>query len=550
MSNKFLLSVAFHQGKTIIDIAKTYPNLLRTLLEVVQNSIDKGATRIEVGVNVGKGKYTVCDNGGGCGREEFQKALHSLNATMKAADKYGQFGRGLVAPLSTADRFEFTSCPSPRREGYCCYTFDAKEIIKQRDVEIPGEELTNLYFDPNGQTWWRTRVEVDKLTKDRRLTTLTIQSLLAEIGLKFGDAIRERSILVSVNVTDADGERKSENVIAPEFSGKKLQVIDKVYTDAGRVLIELYLSPLGRKGRRGTIVLGTTSNPSRISMKEFIENSRGLLDGGVAQCLVSGLFEGKILCEKTKLDPDRTRFEDNDALVELCTVLEKWYKDHGKAIVDEIRDQDSDDRFKRMAKSVMPFAELLIKQMPFQAILDAIKLGTIGGGHVKVPRKNIVGPDSGRSIIVNRPSEGGGGSGGGPGGRTTPPTKEQEKHHPGTLYTDTGKVRTEVKGGSTGLRFEFVEMKNINIPFEFNPDTGCLSFNINHPNWSACQERDESLIEYQREVVSLALSLELYVRERGLSPDRTEFTYHVLEQRVFAIKHGEAMLDKEALKKK
>lgn len=134
-----------------MDTSRTYPNLLKVLLEVVQNAIDSGATRIELKINQQKRLFVVYDNGNGCGIEKFQRALRSLNSSMKDERKYGQFGRGLVAPLSIADEgFTFTSCEHPHRAPYYTYLFDPKKIEHQKEVKIPAEEIPDRQFDSNG----------------------------------------------------------------------------------------------------------------------------------------------------------------------------------------------------------------------------------------------------------------------------------------------------------------------------------------------------------------------------------------------------------------
>lgn len=546
---KVELDIEFHQGKTIMDTAHTYPNLLKVLLEVVQNGVDSGARRIELKVNRQKRSFIVYDNGIGCGPDKFQKALRSLNSTMKDQSKYGQFGRGLVAPLAVVgDEFTFTSCESPHRAPYYTYHFDPKKIENQSRVKIPGEEIPNLQFDSNGKVWWRTAVEAKKLTRDRRLSALTLKELLDEISIKFGETIRSRDILISVTMIDLEGDTTSENVIAPEYSGEKIDIAVMNGEESGRVVLELYIARLGRHGRRGKVVVGTTVNPSRISMTEFIDNTRGgLLKSEVGHGINSGVFEGKILCEKLKLNPDRTRFEDNEALAELCLQLEEWWEKSGKSIVVELREQDDDSRFQQLGESVMPYAKLLLRQERFKLVADAIHVGTIGKGHTGIDADDILGPDQGTSVSVdggNDPRKHKGGEGGGGGVKT--PRKEHPKHMPGPVYGPRGRRRTEVNDSSTGLRFSFVEMENIKIPFVFEPVTGTLAFNLDHPDWAICKnESDNALIKYEIAVITTALALELFRDSKhSLNPEIVDFAYAGLHEQVFAIINGEAMLKK------
>lgn len=546
------LDVQFHQGKTIMDTARTYANLLKVLLEVVQNGIDSGARRIELRVNQQKRTFTVYDNGSGCGLEKFQKALRSLNSTMKDESRYGQFGRGLVAPLSVSeDGFTFTSCEQPHRAPYFTYYFNPKKIEAQSMVKIDGEERPDLSFDADGKVWWRTAVEAKKLTRDRRLAALTLRQLLDEIAIKFGETIRSREILISIAFTDAEGESDAKNVTAPEYNGERLEIADFTGKESGKITLELYLARLGRNGRKGRVVVGTTTNPSRISMPEFMDNARGgLLRSEVGHGLNSGIFEGKILCQNLKLNPDRTRFEDTEALAELCLHLEDWWEKKGKPIMADLREQDDDSRFQRLGTSVMPYAELLLRQDRFKTVAESIQVGTVGRGHAAVEETNILGPDKGTSIGIDggpfdekdpKPRKGGGsGEGGKP-----PPKKDHPKHTPGPVYGPRGHRRTEVMGSSTGLRFAYVEMVNTSIPFTFEPATGTLTFNLDHPDWAKCEDADGALQRYQIAVIGTALSLELYRNgSRAISQELVEFAHAGLQEQVFAIMNGDAMLKK------
>jgi len=532
-----------------MDTARTYPSVPKVLLEVIQNGIDSGANRIEVEVNQQRRSFGVRDNGSGCGVEKFQKALRNLGSTMKGKDKYGRFGRGLVAPLSVAEEgFTFTSCEKPSTSPYYTYTFNPKAIISQAVVKIGGEESSNLKFNPDGKVWWRTLVEAKKLTRDRRLSSLTIKSLIDEILTKFSEAILSRFILISVKVTDSEGDVKSENVVASEYTGEKLPPFEANDEETGNISIELYVSKFTRGGRKGKVVFGTTDNPSRISIAEFIDNTRGgMLQAEVGRALNSGIFEGKILCEKVELNPDRTRFEDTEALTGFCLAIEDWWTKQGKAIVTELREKDDESRFQKLGESVMPYAELLLRQERYKAVVDSIEIGTTGRGHAKLSSRKLIGDDVGTSIasgsntFSGKVGEGDGGSKG--------PRKENGKensgHRPGIVYGPHGQRRKEVKGSSTGLRISFVEMENINIPFTFDSVTGNLTFNLDHPNWAACEETDDTLMKYEIAVITLALSLELFnTGPEGPSEEVLEFAFLSLKEQVFAITNSESMLKK------
>ena len=540
----FEVPVGFHQGKVMLKLAKNYATLVAVIDEVVQNGVDAMADRIQVEVNLKRGYYRAKDNGTGASREKIGKALDSIGDTMKAKDKFGKFGLGLIATLSIADEFTMTTCPDARIGSYSVYDFVTDNIAKQKSVSIPGR-TTDLTYDADGKVWWRTEIHARGLTKDQRKTSVTAEEIAHSLSLKFGEAVRERSIKISVEFTERDGTMTTVEVSPREFTGEALPVFQSARKECGKVEATLYIARRERKGRRGEITFGTFDNPSRITVRQFTACTAHLLDGTIAKALLSGVLEGVILCEKVILHEDRTRFEDDDATFALCETLEEWYKKAGKDALAETAETDADVRFQRLGNEVMPFAELLLKQEQFKQVASRISIGTIGPGHARVPKKLIIGKDANTSVSTDgHPFEER--KGGGNGGERKPAKKELPEHHPGIVYGDKGTRRTEVKGSSTGLRFEFVDFQPelFRVPFEFDPERGTLSFNRNNQNWGLCQESDAFMRRYYVVVVTEALALETFrdPTTGQLNEEIRRFSFESLNLQVFAIMNGEAMV--------
>jgi len=539
------IPIGMHQGKVILRLAKHYSDLLAVVLEVVQNAVDSDALRIDVVINQPHRTFTVYDNGTGASQEKITEALQSVGDTLKEKNRYGQFGLGLISPIAIAREFTLTTCPNPRRRGYTAYRFVTSDIVTQSQVSIPASPDENLVHELLGKTWWRTRIETRGITKDRRISRIQSEELAREIALKFGEEIRRRKIAVTIDLTNQDGERTTSQVEAPEYSGEKLERYEADIKECGKAVVELYVARLSRKGRLGEVVFGTLQNPSRITAKQFVESAGTLLDTNTAKALLSGIFEGRILGEKVALHADRTRFENNDALFAFCEILDTWYKKVGKGLVEDALEQASDNRFQRVGTEVMPYAELLLKQVQFETVAKRINIGSIGPGHKRPPKKIIIGPDDGTAIAVDGTAfttKDDGKGGGGGGGETSPKT-DHPLHTPGIVYGVKGRKRTEVKGNSTGLRFAHVEMEDFRVPFAYEPETGTISFNIRNPNWGLCQETDGNLREYHIAVVTAALSLELFRETKGDLPTEVEkFAWENLSHQVFAIRNGKALM--------
>ncbi len=546
------ISVKMHQGRVMVDrLAHHYPDLTAVTEEAVQNGIDAKASRIDVSINLKKRTLQVMDNGSGAGREKMRQALESVGDTLKTEPgNYGQFGLGIFAALSIAKEFTIVSCPANRSSGYTLYEFVTGTIREQKEVVIPERPVEILSFDPSGETWWRTNMSATGITKDRRKSAITIGNLASSIAVKYGEKIRKQGIQVNLEIIDREGKAERTVVRTSEFSGDPLSLLSLTGRECGTVTVELFVARLARGGRKGVIAFGRPSNPSRISGKQFVDCTREILDATVSKAILSGIFEGVILCERVKLHADRTRFEDDDALFALCEALEEWYRKVGRKVVEETATQDSDNRFQRIGNSVMPYAELLLQQEPFKGVAGRIVIGTVGDGHAKVPKKLTLGKEDATSLA----------SDGAPyceraegkedatddGRPVPPPQKERPEHAPGVVYGGRGRRRTEVKGSSTGLRFDYVEMDDFRTPFSYSPNTGALSFNIRHPNWGLCQQNDGFLQRYHILVVTTALTLESFRDSmNGSSPELQRFSFEALNHQVFAILNGEAMVAKK-----
>lgn len=541
------IKMGIHQGRAVIGLASNYNDLPAVISELVQNAIDSDATRIDVNVDLSKRTFAVCDNGVGASREKIAQVLKSVYDTLKKKEnRFGQFGLGFFSPLPITARFLFTSCPSSRRNEYTTYSFVTKEIEEQYEVEIPSESEHGLQFDPSGKIWWRSRVMGYGIIRDRRITKVKIEDLSHDLVVKFGEEIRSRPIKITITFKDLSEVVKSLEVVAPEFSGDKLEIFKSSKSECGNVSIELLISRLTKSGRRGEITFGRFDNPSVISGIQFATCSQALLDKDVAKALLSGVLEGRVKCEKVKLHTDRKRFEDSDALFALCEVMEEWYKAKGKKIVEVAEESAADSRFQKIGNAVMPFAELMLQQEQFSGILDQIKIGTTGDGHVKLPKSKIIGQDEGSSVAsggntFEKKGKTGEGGSGDPVKRKT----ELPNHRPGIIYGPKGKKRTEVKGSSTGLRFDYVEMEEFRIPFTFDADSGTLSFNMRHPNWFLCQQKDDYMKSYHLAVLTMALCLETSrLKDLAVSPEVLKFSYDNLAAQVFSIRNGEAMIGK------
>ena len=83
-------SYGFSYGNTMIRVAGFYPTLHDSILELVQNSVDAGATNIDIFLNYHRRSCVVQDNGSGTSRERFEESLRKICLSLKEADKMGK----------------------------------------------------------------------------------------------------------------------------------------------------------------------------------------------------------------------------------------------------------------------------------------------------------------------------------------------------------------------------------------------------------------------------------------------------------------------------
>ena len=82
-----LSKLDLHAGSAILRAANVYPTLLEVILEMVQNSSDKGALKIWITLNQKSRSLAVKDNGDGVDQSEFDEALLQVGKTIKKSDK-------------------------------------------------------------------------------------------------------------------------------------------------------------------------------------------------------------------------------------------------------------------------------------------------------------------------------------------------------------------------------------------------------------------------------------------------------------------------------
>lgn len=513
----------FHEGRVLIELAKSYPSLMDVIYEQVQNALDSNAQMIWISIDYKTKNLVVKDDGDGATKEKFEQALSSVCRSIKdKKDSLGQFGIGLISPLGKCEYFTFTSTPNNKSE-YCEWKFITKELLEQEELNgIPVKNRENIAYGLNGKppygktlVPWRTEVAMYKFTKDKTLGRVSLETLREEIVSRFGEKMRVLKSHVHVKITRANKEVEKISFDAPEFSGEKLPVVKYVGKDCGETSFELFLSRKTIGGRKGKVIVHKKFDPFALSAKAFIHSVEGILSVEVPEFLISGVFEGKISTQKCTLLKERNGFEKNDALVEFCEHIERWVKEEGAQHLNQIKDEAKDERYQELGRRSMRTLEEMLERPEFELLKEivdsGIRVGTIGSNHVDFEKTSK--EEKVKSITTKEdPVQS---------GDASPQKKEEsfengknnpQSHHENYDHNTTqgprGQRRRIVRGHSTGLHFQYDEMSGKSVLWEFELKTGILTFNTRHPFWERAEKDDTLLVRFQEFIAISALTIE------------------------------------------
>jgi hypothetical protein len=513
--------VSFHYGKALLKLAQTYVSLFEAVLEAVQNAIDSGATQIGIVINRKERSITIADNGDGVNKANFEEALGRVCDSMKAHDKLGQFGLGLISPLGKCELFTFTSCARRGKEGYQEWTFDTDTVGRQsKTVQVPYRTRA-LAFRAAGSTSgrapqgtrfvdWRTQVVIHNYVVDREVSRIQSAEALKEAILeKYGVTMRRNDVTVGVRIVNEDGTVETAAGRAKKFAGKKLPETVIAEKDAGNTIFRLFLAKKSTFGFRGKVVVGEAGNDYRFAFSIFAKGATDFLSADVIELFKSGVFEGEILTSNAKLHENRKTFVRNDAYVGFCAAIEEWFLEHGKKHMKEVKEERQGQRIQDLSLKSLKNVESLLMSDAFERLrkdtIGSFKLGTVGSGHAAPDDKHVVGSQENPSVSVSATGKSRGTNGSG-GHDNAEPNEEKPAHAPFTVAGPKGQHRTVVKGGSRGLQFDHVALRVDGPPWVLEPKNGTLFFNVEHPEWVAASAAgDRELMQLQEVGAIMAL---------------------------------------------
>ena len=499
-----------HQGHAICRIAGIYPTVLKVILECVQNSIDSNAKNVWISINNKANAISIRDDGRGVSDTMFDEALKSVCESKKTRGDLGRFGIGLISPLGKCLRFTFTSSPIGA-DSYKEWLFVSKDVESSREIpRIPMESRGDI--SRNGRqpgkspVKWSTEVSLQGVTRDPQISKVSMTDLVESILDKFGKTMLRKGTIVHIRLVDDQGKEAEQVVCSTTSTGTPLEEFST--GKPGSVTrFKLFIARRIDASRKGKVLVGEHDDEYRFTFAELIR-STDLVSKEAAEALSSGLFEGEITSESAKLHHNRIQFQEGESLLGFCLAVNKWFKEVGSKHLEQARSDKRDSRRQELGEASMKHIEDLIMNNDefkhLRNVIESFRIGSVGSGHVRVPKKKIVGPDVGPSISVTGDTGGNGDGGGSSGGS---PKTEHTGHVPFLVGGPLGQVRTLVKGSSIGLKFNYTEL--LQVIWYLDTKTGVLHFNTRHPVWQTCEEAgDKHIRQYQEFIAITALSLE------------------------------------------
>lgn len=489
------LKIGVSRSSAIAAFARDYPTVHAMIAEGIQNSTDAGAQRILVKIDysrpAGQKCIAIMDDGSGVNPDELRKAVSNLGVTLKKGKgKFGRFGEGLTSPWDKARQVLLTSNHEEDDSHFFReWTFDCESILAgKEDVGCQSNESYYHTPDPNRvlpqkyrkreRVWWRTRMAIIGVTEDRTINKIDLSKLCADVASSYKDAILARNIDVKISYKDKSGKREVEGDVVPKrCAGKALPLFSETTKDAGQIDFQLHLALNMRTGRKGKVLfygLEGDAMPQPIDAGAFqfsvnLQNRGGLpIDSNALKALCSGVFEGEVRAEHVKLHPNRSSFECNDALVDLCGSIEEWYRRVGSSYMQSVLEEEEDKRFELAVKATLPFLERFFNDANWE-----------------IPESFLVEKRKHKHSLREKPES------------EQPQTQKPKKD----VRNPNSRKRAEAKG--KGFAIEVVQLETSGQIY--STEDGIIQINSQNPLCVACQGRQATLNQYIFTVVSHAV---------------------------------------------
>jgi hypothetical protein len=466
----------------LLRLANTYKTITLTIVEAVQNALDADAEKVFIGIDVKGRVVCVLDDGNGVTEEKFQQALLSVGKTVKPRrGTLGRFGLGLISPLNKCVRYVFASHPLGVREANI-WTFIGEDIKAQRtEVKIPFEQAPSLppipkqFVSSAGQLYarWRTIVHLSDVVEDRVVGVADLEELESQIREKFRKVMLQKGTTVHVVIIDEQGVSQERCIDASDYTGEPLEIVSHTEEACGKVTFELYRAVKSDGVRSGVVSVMRAGDISPITWKEFHGQAWGSKKlkhvKEAFDVLASGYFEGVITAAEIELEPDRKSFKMGDALDALYVAIYAWYLNRGKALYEDEQEIRRENRWKSLGQRSLEKVLAKLNDSQTFAPMARKLFGVLPDQRDEQPK-----PSNGP-----RPRQ--------PGKPATPEPKTERRRVVADPPQREKRPSTPVRP-NLALSFAYAVMAGSTQLWQFDMDTGVLTFNVLHPTWVKLDE--------------------------------------------------------------
>jgi hypothetical protein len=524
--------LSLHHGEALWRFANTYQTLVLTIVEAVQNAIDASASTVFVGIDPVGRQVVVLDDGEGVTQEKFRTALMSVGRTIKRRGSLGRFGLGLISPLNKCQTYVFTSQPGDEEKANR-WTFVGEEIrLQHAEILIPIEHLEQLPRVPRRfakaaarfNASWRTQVLMEGVTEDKVVGAADLDDVVGHIRSRLGIGMRRKGTTVHVFLNDGRGHVDTREINPADFLGEPLEKAVYEDNDCGRVEFELYRARKSEGKRKGEVFVMELDGNYPVTWREFMTQAMGAkwLEAvkEAFDVLNSGFFEGIIRVQNIELAAERNKFVLNNALAATYLVIHQWYQDYGKEYFEDETETRREERYKELGEKSL------------ERLLDSFRdnpaFASIGQRLLDLLPSE---PDADQALARK-----GQGTGSAPPSDADrePKAKRKRKANVVRPPRDSSGQQQDQPSRFT-LRFAYEMLEGNPNLWEFDPETGVLTFNIRHPIWVKLDEtkgrhttRNDKQIMHLQEW--LALQVLLMLARHGSLDFDLEVERYVIDQ--------------------
>lgn len=504
-------------------IARVYETLYDAIMEALQNSIDAGAKRIEVIIDLSAPSITVLDNGKGCDRAEFSQKLAQIGTSFKKMEMdqqrgkpgaggkayLGQLGLGILAFCLKGSIYHFTSAPKagkekptdPTWEGYTAHNLGNLQVTQGKQLLAPWQARSEFRQEV---PWWNTCVQVGGLSQERRIfTTSDLKRLEKDVVTKYGQAMHRHGTVINVSFRPRTGDKVHRQEIRyQEYKGVPFKRERIRGEHAGMITFEIY----GHDRPDGSVTLQMAGSDFRLPWKGKLVDTaiEWEMPKGAAEALTSGYLDGNIYADNVRITPNRRGIEINDAALELFAAVTNWMEREGVPYVRQAMSTEQDDREITTIHNILnELARLHTAGCePLKDVISMLPAAGISSGHTKPSdSEEITGTVVGRSSATSQARPGRGSKT----GVKNPRGEQISRLHNAVVHPNQGYTRY-VTSGQMGITVGLEEMAGSSNPFRYEEERNILFINRRHPNYLKVRDNLEHLREYLSQLLLFAIS--------------------------------------------